>query len=67
MMYEGNSMYVQIGHFRDKLPLLVGGRRKLEDGTLYLKLRNSEEGCGSARSWLTNTEKSYPVLPVWNL
>ncbi len=66
-MYEEKSMYVQIGHFRDKLPLLVGGRRKLEDDTLYLKLRNSEEDYGLARSWLTNTEKSYSVLPVWNL
>ncbi len=60
-LYEGKSKCIQIGHFRDKLPLPVGGRRRLEDESSYLKLRNSEEGCGLARSWLTDTEKSYSV------
>ena len=34
-MYVEEWMCIQIGHFRDKLPLLVGGRRKLEDEFLY--------------------------------
>ncbi len=39
-MYGEKWISIRIGHFRDKLPLLVGGRGRPGDESLYLKLRN---------------------------